>query len=98
MDHIVDKTNLASNLWSLPIRSALVCTFIYPDALEYAKSLDIPVVISSKQFVPIKLSELYLEIKEAFGSYYIESARLDEPPEYLRELIEERILWHIYAD
>lgn len=99
IDNIRRKTLLASERWNLPIRSALVCSFIYHDtALKYAESNDVPVVITRKQFVPEEFRIFYEEYKVAFGSHYIEVVNLRNPPGYLRDLIEKHIVLHEYDD
>jgi len=90
------KTAIARKRWKLPIESAVVCPFIYRTALKKAESDNIPVVISSTIFVPEKYATFYDEYSTALGSYYIEEANIENPPEYLENLMVDHILIHEY--
>ena len=98
IDDVEAKTVIAQAHWNLPIKSALVCSFIYPKALEKANSVDIPVVITKKVFVPKEYAGFYEEYSQALGSYYIEIADYENPPEYLIELMVNFILDHEYEE
>ena len=73
------------------MESALVCTFIYGTALREARSTKIPVVITKKVYVPKEYEEFYTKYKDALGAHYIEIADLEDPPEYLSDLIDNYI-------
>lgn len=98
VEEIKIKTLTAHARWNLPVKSALVCSFIYKRALTKANSANIPVVITEKVFVPEKYANFYEEYRKALGSYYIEAANCENPPEYLSELIENYILIHKYDE
>ena len=98
IESLITKTETARDRWNLPVESALVCPFIYGTARERANSVNIPVVITKKIFVPQKYSSFYREYSRALGSYYFETADSENPSNSLSDLILDIIHDHNYDE
>ena len=96
IEEIIAKNALAQELWKLPVKSALVCAFIYRTAQKKANSANIPIVMTKKVFVPKEYEEFYKEYKSVLGSYYMEAVSLVAPPYHFRDLIKNFIFNYKY--
>ncbi len=96
VDSVESKSIIASRKWRLPVKSAIVCSFIYGSAFKEAKKRGIPVVITKKQFVPRKYEDFYMKYRNLLGSYYVEIVDSNAPPERLVKKFEKYIFNYNY--